>query len=210
MSKSPVVIIDYGIGNIFSIRNALYYLGYRNIILSDQITDILSARALILPGVGSFSGCIQALRHRNLDRVLNHAVIGEGIPILGICLGMQLFASYSEEGGYHEGLNFIPGSVTHLELPPGYAVPHVGWNNIKFLKKDILFNNFTEEDDFYFDHSYHYMCNLEYIIGHTNYGINIVSAVRNNNIYGVQFHPEKSQFNGLKVFSNFFGAIKKC
>jgi glutamine amidotransferase len=207
MNKPTIVIIDYGIGNIHSVSNAIKYLGYKNIIISDTENIIQKADALILPGVGAFEKCISNLKNRKLDIILNEAVIGNKKPILGICVGMQLLATCSEENGMHIGLDWIKGSVKKINVPKPLAVPHVGWNDVKSINENILFNRHVDNANFYFDHSYHFVCDEKYVAGYCDYGTRITAAVQKENIFGVQFHPEKSQTNGLKLFRSFFNSI---
>lgn len=205
--KQKIVIVDYGIGNVQSVINAISYLGYKKLKVSANETIINEADVLILPGVGAFDESIKNLRERKLHHILNETVLVNKKPILGICVGMQMFATHSEEKGIHEGLNWIEGRVKRLELPKEFAVPHVGWNNVEIAKAEPLFSRNIINNHFYFDHSYHFDCEEKYVAGFCSYGKNIVAAVQNNNIFGVQFHPEKSQTNGLKLFRSFFNSI---
>jgi glutamine amidotransferase len=208
MSNNPaIVIVDYGVGNTYSVGNAIKFLGYKKLQISDQENSIRNADVLILPGVGAFDEAARNLRNRMLHNLLNEEVLVKKKPILGICVGMQLLAEGSEENGWHEGLNWIPGKVKKLELPPSYAVPQVGWNNILFSKRDPLFSRTAESPNFYFDHSYHFETTPEHRLAWCDYGIEVTAAVQKENIFGVQFHPEKSQTNGLKLFRGFFNAI---
>ena len=208
MSRNPViVIIDYGVGNTYSVINAILRLGYTKVIISDKEVDIKSADALILPGVGAFDEAVKNLKSHHLLEVLNETVLIQKKPILGICVGMQLLAEGSEENGWHEGLNWIPGKVKKLELPSSYAVPQVGWNNITFNNRDPLFSRTSKSPNFYFDHSYYFETEPDYCLAWCDYGIQVTAAVQMDNIFGVQFHPEKSQTNGLKMFRGFFNAI---
>jgi glutamine amidotransferase len=129
-------------------------------------------------------------------------------PILGICVGMQLLATLSEENGIHKGLNWIPGSVKKLDLPEDFVTPHVGWNNITINKKDPLFSRNNIQPNFYFDHNYYFECEDQYISAFCDYGIRVTAAVQHENIFGVQFHPEKSQVSGLKFFRSFLNSIQ--
>ncbi len=207
MNNPTIVIIDYGVGNTHSVLNAIKFLGYKKIIISDSEIIIKKADALILPGVGAFEECISNLKLRKLDRILNESVIVNKKPILGICVGMQLLATISEENGLHNGLDWIKGSVKKIIVPKPLAVPHVGWNDVISKNENILFNRNVENANFYFDHSYHFDCEEQYVAGYCDYGTRITAAVQKENIYGVQFHPEKSQTNGLKLFRSFFNSI---
>lgn len=207
MNQPNIVIVDYGIGNTCSVSNAIRALGYRKLRISGSGADILSADALILPGVGAFEACVNRLRERNLEAPLNEAVLVRKKPILGICVGMQMMATVSEENGIHTGLNWISGRVVKLELPEKYAVPHVGWNDICQRKTDILFSRTTKTPSFYFDHSYHYKCDPTYVTAECDYGTRVTAAIQKDNICGVQFHPEKSQKNGLRLFRAFLSIV---
>jgi glutamine amidotransferase len=208
MSSNPsIVIVDYGVGNTYSVANAIKFLGYKKLQVSDQVKFIREADALILPGVGAFDEAARNLRSRNLHTLLNEEVLVKKKPILGICLGMQMLAESSEENGWHEGLNWIPGKVKKLVLPPSFPVPQVGWNNIQVNQRDPLFSRTPENPNFYFDHSYHFDTTPQYRMAWCDYGVEVTAAVNKDNIFGVQFHPEKSQTNGLKLFRGFFNAI---
>ena len=201
--KQKIAIVDYGVGNLYSVNNAISMLGY-GVSISSEEAIIRSADFLVLPGVGAFETAINNLKSRRLDSVLTEVVIGKKKPILGICLGMQMLSTASEEGGAHNGLNWIEGLVTKFNLPKVYSVPHVGWNDIKVLKKAPLFERNRNSCNFYFDHSYHFQCDEKYIAATCDYGMEFVAAIQKDNIYGVQFHPEKSQVMGLKFFRSFF------
>lgn len=209
MIKQPsIVIIDYGVGNTQSVANAIKFLGYKNLKISCDFNDIENADALILPGVGAFEEAIQNIKKRNLVEILNYQVLELKKPILGICVGMQLLATYSEENGKHEGLNWIKGEVKKLTLSKEFSVPHVGWNDVIIKSKDPLFTKNTDLSNFYFDHSFYFDCYDEKnVIAYCDYDIKVTAAVQKNNIFGVQFHPEKSHNNGLKMFRDFINSI---
>jgi len=206
--NQKIVIIDYGVGNTYSVSNAIKYLGYKKLKVSDDEKVIREADVLILPGVGAFDEAAKNLKARNLVEVLNEEVQVKEKPILGICVGMQLLATVSEENGTHEGLNWIEGRVKKLSLPSQFAIPHVGWNNISYKSANPLFRKNAEDSNFYFDHSYYFDCDEKYMAAYCDYGIKVTAAVQYKNIFGVQFHPEKSQTNGLKLFRSFFNSIK--
>lgn len=210
MKQPNIVIVDYGVGNTHSVWNAINALGYRKLKISAVESDIAGADALILPGVGAFEACAHNLRERHLDTILNEVVLVHKKPILGICVGMQLMSTMSEENGEHSGLNWIPGRVVRLAPPVNYAVPHVGWNDIQGLKSETLFSRTPEFSNFYFDHSYHYQCDERYVVALCDYGMSVTAAIVRANIHGVQFHPEKSHNNGLKLFRSFFNAVGLC
>lgn len=210
MTQPRIVIVDYDVGNTLSVWNAITALGYRKLRISAAEQDILDADALILPGVGAFDACVANLRQCRLDAILHEAVVIRKRPILGICVGMQLMASSSEENGLHAGLDWIPGRVVKLALPPGFPLPHVGWNDLEVRRDSALFARTSEAPNFYFDHNYHYCCEPQYVTALCDYGVDITAAIEHENIFGVQFHPEKSQTSGLKLFRGFFEAIQSC
>lgn len=207
MIQQKIVIVDYGVGNTHSVSNSIRYLGYKSLKISDKESVINEADVLILPGVGAFEECANNLRKRNLHTILNEQVLTKKKPILGICVGMQLLASVSEEMGEHEGLNWIPGRVKKLVVPKPLAVPHVGWNDVISETGNPLFGRNEQNANFYFDHSYYFDCEEKFKVGYCDYGIKVTAAVQRDNIFGVQFHPEKSQTNGLKLFRSFFNSI---
>jgi glutamine amidotransferase len=189
-------------GNLRSVYNALTLLGESAHISSDPDV-ILGAERLILPGVGAFGLAMHNLRERGLIDPLNKKVIAQQTPILAICLGMQLLAESSNEHGNHEGLGWIPGKVRLFEMD-GLKVPHVGWNDISIAGDPPLFKGLGSNKEFYFVHSYHFETDeTEVIAATTDYGYDFVAAVHRDNIFGTQFHPEKSQDNGLRVLRNF-------
>lgn len=210
MKEPQIVIIDYNVGNTYSVANAISRLGYRKLKISNSEADIKNADALILPGVGAFDEAISNLKAFNLVDLLSDQVLVKKKHLLGICVGMQLLATSSTENGFYEGLNFIPGQVVKLELPQNLPVPHVGWNDLKVESESDLFLKTGNGSNFYFDHSYHFECDKRYQLTTCNYGIDVVAAVNKENIFGVQFHPEKSQSNGLKLFRDFFNSVKNA
>jgi len=197
------VIIDYGMGNISSIRNMLRYLGYSSV-LSCEKQEILTADKLIFPGVGNFGTAMENIKKRNLEGVLNEAVLTKKTPILGICLGMQLMMSWSEEGNCN-GMGWIQGSVKKFGLDTTlYKIPHMGWDYIKPQIESRLLKDLPENPRFYFVHSYYAECEKQTeSIAVTDYGGDFTSIIGRNNIYGVQFHPEKSHKFGMKILENF-------
>lgn len=207
MKPTRIDIIDYGMGNLQSVRNALERLGCEVQVTSnpDALGD---ADALILPGVGAFGEAMSNLRQRNLVEPLKHAVLGEGKPLLGICLGMQLLADSSEERGSCSGLSLIPGDVRGIPIAEGLRLPHIGWNGVSVRKRDPLFRDIQEGGAFYFVHSYRFECDSAYISGLTDYGVEITAAVQKERIFGVQFHPERSQRKGLRLLRNFVDFVE--
>ena len=206
--NSKIVIIDYGLGNVLSVYNALVFLGY-NTIISSSKKEINNSSALILPGVGAFGEAMKNIEKKNLKFLLEKNV-KSGKPIMGICLGMQIMANGSEESKTHNGLGLIPGYVKKFSIKKNIRIPHVGWNSLKNIKrKSVLFSNtYIKNLNFYFDHSYHFTCNDKYVLSYSNYGKKIISIVNKDNIYGIQFHPEKSQNSGLRLFRSFFNYHK--
>jgi len=199
-----VVIVDYGMGNLDSIARAVEECGGHALITHEK-HDFKAVSNIILPGVGSFAHGMQNIRRLGLDEILNEEVVENKVPFLGICLGMQLFATIGFEGQETKGLGWIEGEVRRLE-PDRYhtKIPHIGWNEVNFIKPSPLFKNIPSGKDFYFVHSYHLLCkNDEYVIGRSPYCGSFVSVVCKENIFGVQFHPEKSQRFGLQLIRNF-------
>ncbi len=201
---SRVAIVDYGMCNLDSIARAVEECGGRPVV-TDQPQDLREATQIILPGVGAFPDAVRNLRERGFARALEEEVIGHGIPFLGICLGMQLMARSGCEGETTDGLGWIDGEAVRLEpTPEDSRIPHIGWNNIEILQKSPLFDGVAPDRDFYFVHSYHLRCNdAGQVAATTPYAGGFVSAVRRDHIFGVQFHPEKSQKVGFQVLRNF-------
>lgn len=201
-----ITIVDYGMGNIGSIANMIKYLGGTSEITAD-IETIRSATKIILPGVGSFDFAMQKLKSLNLIDVLNEKALEEKIPILGICLGMQLLSNGSDEGT-EGGLKWIDAQVIKFDESKEFRIPNMGWNYVKQEKKSQLFTYKDPETRFYFVHSYYMKCNQKKdILFTSNHGIDYTCAVEANNIYGVQFHPEKSHRFGKELLNNF---LKLC
>jgi glutamine amidotransferase len=203
--KSDLVIVDYGMGNLFSIQKVVGRLGYNSIISGDP--DVVSdAAKIILPGVGHFGRAMENLRGSKLLHGLSHAATERKIPILGICLGMQLMASFSEEGDV-PGLGWIPGTVSKFqpENKTLYKVPHTGWNTLTYRKPACAsFDGMGASDEFYFVHSYYFQAEEDrHILCKTQYDIEFVSGIQRDNIIGYQFHPEKSHEAGAKLIHNF-------
>ncbi|MCL5432575.1 MAG: imidazole glycerol phosphate synthase subunit HisH [Patescibacteria group bacterium] len=199
-----IVIVDYGMGNLRSILKKFERLKVQAIV-SSKTEHIEKANKLILPGVGHFGKGIKNIKKSNLLNVLNKKVLKEKTPILGICLGMQLFSNFSEEGNAG-GLAWINGRVKRFQFDnsTNLRIPHVGWNTLRIKKRSILLKGVISNTRFYFVHSYYLSCkDSRDIIATTDYGNDFVSIVEKNNIYGVQFHPEKSHQIGLKLIKNF-------
>ena len=201
---STVAIVDYGMGNIDSIVRAIEESG-GSVLVSNNPVDFETATHIILPGVGSFSAAMESLSKLKLINVLKEQVTKYKIPFLGVCLGMQLLATKGHEGGDHDGLDLIKGEVVLLKPQDlQQRIPHIGWNEVIFAKQSPLFNNIETGKDFYFVHSYHYKCKHEQdILAYTPYCGKFVSVIGRENIFGTQFHPEKSQRVGFELLKNF-------
>jgi len=201
-----IVIIDYGMGNCGSMQNMIKKSGYKAIISGKQ-EDIELATTLILPGVGAFDNAMKKLTESGLIDIIQKKVLIDKVRFLGVCLGMQLLFSHSEEGN-HSGLGWLEGSVERFSFSsPEYLslkIPHMGWNEITSPNSSFIFAQ-MEQPRFYFVHSFHVNCPKEYVIGEAIYGYNFVCAVNKENIFGAQFHPEKSHKFGLQFFKNFLG-----
>lgn len=203
--KSPkkVLIVDYGMGNAGSVKNAINKIGLEAFLSSDP-KDFSKATHIILPGVGAFSECLKNLKKRRLLKILKKEVLDRKKPFLGICLGMQILAEYGEEGGKTAGLGFLSGITRKFVVDEKkFRLPHVGWNDVEMKSKSRLFEG-IRNPIFYFVHSYHFAPKDKSLVaGESEYGEKFVSAVEAGNIFGVQFHPEKSQHAGLKLLENF-------
>ena len=202
--NEKIVILDYQMGNIFSVEKIIKSLG-KTPIVSDKREIILSADKIILPGVGHFSNAMNNLKKMNLIEPLNIFALEKKKPILGICLGMQLMAKKSEEGNTN-GLGWFDAIVKRFSINNKliYKVPQMGWNTITTKKESLLMNNIPNNSEFYFIHSYYVDCrNEKDILNITKYESNFVSAIQKNNIFGVQYHPEKSHGFGKQMFKNF-------
>ena len=203
--KQDIVVIDYGMGNLRSVAKALERLGIAAVVSSDPVI-IEKAEKLILPGVGHFAYGMEKLRQLDIVDLLNHRILDLHTPVLGICLGMQLMTRFSEEGNV-EGLNWIDAKT--IRFPVEFAlrkikVPHIGWNNTTRNNNHSFWENISQEDLFYFVHSYYVSCtNRQDSLFQSTYGITFDSGFLHENIIGVQFHPEKSHKSGLKLLKNF-------
>jgi len=198
-----IVIVDYNCGNLGSVQNMIRKLGFKSVMSSDP-EIIRSAEKLILPGVGSFDTGMKQLNSLNLIEILNQKVMTEKVPVLGICLGMQLMTKASEEGVL-TGLSWVDAEVLKFSLiEHGLKVPHMGWNFVNVMKETKLTSDMFDVNRFYFVHSFYVrVSNRDEILFETNYGNVFTSGFEKENILGVQFHPEKSHKFGLKLLSNF-------
>ncbi|MDQ1245529.1 MAG: imidazole glycerol-phosphate synthase subunit HisH [Campylobacterota bacterium] len=197
-----IAILDYGVGNLKSIYNMFKKIGIESVITSD-IEVVKRADKYLLPGVGSFDHGINSLRNAPFFKTLEKEVLENKKPILGICLGMQLLTNSSEEGK-EKGLGWVDAKTIKFDLEDkNLAVPHMGWNKVYPLSQEGLFKD-LDDGRFYFVHSYHVVCNDEAnILGVTNYGVKFTCSIHKDNIYGVQFHPEKSHKFGMRLLKNF-------
>jgi glutamine amidotransferase len=198
-----IVIIDYSMGNVQSVMKKIKAAGI-DVVVTDQKEIIEKAEKIILPGVGHFNTGMKNLIEKGLDSILYERVIYQKVPVLGICLGMQLFCSFSEEGNA-KGLGWLDARTQRFrQNNPRFKVPHIGWNSLKIKRKSTLFSNINPETQFYFVHSYHLVTDSEEdILATSHYGYEFISAIQRDNIYGVQFHPEKSHSDGETVLRNF-------
>lgn len=200
-----IVIVDYGMGNLRSIAKKLEMIKVKATI-SAKAEDIQQASKLIFPGVGHFGQGMKNIKELGLLPILNQKVLEDKTPILGVCLGMQLFADFSEEGDT-QGLGWITGKVVRFnfaDLPQRLSIPHVGWNTLNIQKDSMLLRGIDPKTRFYFTHSYHYRdIDPAQVVTTTPYGYEFPSIIQKDNIYGTQFHPEKSHLTGLDIYKNF-------
>ena len=199
-----IAIVDYGVGNLFSLESSFAKIGAQVVVSGDEKV-IKSADKIILPGVGAFGDAAEKLRACGLDKVLKEEA-SKGKPVMGICLGMQLLFERSFEYGEHEGLGLLPGSVVPMKgvIPKQLKIPHIGWNALLFTeKKSRLFSGIKNGDYVYFVHSYYATDCDENVIAYAEYGENLCAAVEKDNVFGCQFHPEKSGDVGLSILKAF-------
>ena len=198
-----IAIIDYGVGNLYSISHSLSYLGLENAVTRDEET-ILNADKLILPGGGAFGDARQQLRDTGMDRLVLQKTAA-GTPLLGICLGMQLLFEKSHEYGEHEGLGLIPGEICPLraDIPAGLKVPHIGWNALRFMGESPLLQYIREGDSVYYVHSFYAKGAGSAVKAVSEYYVDVPGLVEKDNVFGAQFHPEKSGPVGLGILRAF-------
>jgi imidazole glycerol-phosphate synthase subunit HisH len=202
---NDVILIDAGTGNLRSVQKALEYVG-ANVLRTDDPQKVLSGRRVVLPGVGAFGNFMSGLREKGLEDAVKETA-RRGVPLLGICVGMQALFEVGEELGEHAGLGLLEGKVVRFGGSMSVKIPHTGWNQVQAKKEASLFNGIHDGAYVYFNHSYYCQTrDPSDILATTEYGINYASAVRSENIFGVQFHPEKSQSNGLRILNNFLEA----
>lgn len=197
-----IAVVDYGMGNQRSVLNAFDAIGAPAELVAEP-ADVLRAARVVLPGVGAFRDAIAALRGRGLAQAVRDAAAA-GRPILGLCLGMQLLATRSSEFGEHEGLDLIGGSVERISTEPGLRIPHVGWNDLEVRRADAILGGLGPQPTFYYVHSYEFVADdPETVTGVTDYGRPVTATVGSGNVFGVQFHPEKSAADGLALLRGF-------
>jgi glutamine amidotransferase len=205
-----IAVVDYGAGNLRSIVNAFAALG-REVALTSDAATLREATAIVLPGVGAFGAGMAQLRERDLVGPLNEAVRERRVPFLGVCLGMQFMATRGEEHGHHDGLGWLDATVVEIVPPsPSYRVPHMGWNDVAIVRPSPLFAGLTAAAVFFFVHGYHLVPRHDdaFVTATCSHGVPIVAAVQQDNMFGVQFHPEKSQADGLAVLRNFLNYVE--
>jgi len=195
-----IAVIDYGAGNLRSVTNALVKLGYKPKVTREP-KDVLSADAVLFPGVGAAADAIQSLKESGLEKAIRE-VIRKHRPLFAVCIGMQVLMSSTEEGGWHECLGVVPGAVRRL--PAGLKVPHMGWNQVRQKVRHTIFKGIPDEANFYFVHSYYAEPkDATVVAGTTEYGVTLCSVLIKDNLVATQFHPEKSGTIGLKMYDNF-------
>ena len=200
-----VILIDAGTGNLRSVQKALESVG-ANVLRTDDPRKVLLGEKIILPGVGAFGDFMSGLRARELASVIKDVVV-RGVPLLGICVGMQALFEVGEEMGEHAGLGLLPGRVARFAESLSVKIPHTGWNQLTVKKNALLFDRVNDGAYVYFNHSYYCQPqNSSDVIATTEYGLQYACAVQHKNIFGVQFHPEKSQTVGLQILKNFLEA----
>ena len=200
-----VILIDAGTGNLRSVQKALESVG-ANVLRTDDPRKVLAGEKIILPGVGAFGDFMSGLRARELESVIKEVAV-RGVPLLGICVGMQALFEVGEEMGEHAGLGLLPGRVVRFAESLSVKIPHTGWNQLTVKKDVLLFDQVSDGAYVYFNHSYYCQPqNSSDVIATTEYGLRYACAVQHKNIFGVQFHPEKSQTVGLQILKNFLEA----
>ena len=200
---NKTLVIDYNTGNVDSVVKALK-LFEEDVIFSFEKNDLDSAKKIVLPGQGSYDQAIDELKKKNLYENIIKKSARENIPIMGICLGMQILSSYGFENNKKtSGLNIIPGNVEKMEDSP-YPLPHVGWSEVKIYKQDCIFDGIDDNQDFYFIHSYKFIPeDTNCVLSKSKYNSEFISVIKKDKNYGIQFHPEKSLKKGLKILENF-------
>jgi glutamine amidotransferase len=201
VAAPTIAIVDYRMGNLRSVEKGFAAAGVQGVRITDDVASVRAARGIVVPGVGAFRDAAANLRASGMRDVLVERATA-GVPLLGICLGMQLLVSVGFEDGEWEGLGLVPGTCERL--PGGVKIPHIGWNTVEYPRPSRLFDGIDAGSAFYFVHSYHVVpVDDDVTIGRTEYGVPFTSAVQAGNVFGVQFHPEKSSDTGLKLLGNF-------
>ena len=201
-----VAVVDYGMGNLRSVAKALEVVGFSKVAVTSSKEDILSSDAVVFPGQGAFRKAMENLKSLGLVEVLKEVILSQK-PFFGICLGLQLLFERSHEHGITPGLGILPGEVRLL--PTSVKLPHIGWNQVRIVKNSRLFSGIEDGEYFYFVHSYRVVPRDESVISSfTDYGTDFVSAIEKDNLWAVQFHPEKSQKKGLALLKNFLELVK--
>lgn len=202
-----IAIVDYGMGNLRSVEKGFHKVGVEARVVRDP-KAVDDAKAVVLPGVGAFKDCMRNLEETSLIDAIVRS-IRKGKPYLGLCLGLQVLFSESEEFGVYRGLDILPGKVVRFRI--NLKVPHMGWNTVKVLRRPPIFSGIDDESYFYFVHSYYVSPdNADVIAGTTEYGLTFASMVWKDNVVATQFHPEKSQEKGLRILKNFGDFVKKA
>lgn len=203
-----IAIIDYGMGNLRSAEKGFQHAGVMDVAVTSDRDAVRTADGIVLPGVGAFRDAARELRESGMRDVIRDRVAA-GVPFLGICLGMQLLADVGYEDGEWEGLGIVPGEC--VRLPEGVKVPHIGWNTVDYPRPSALFEDIDEGSAFYFVHSYHVVpSDPAAVIGRTVHGVPFAAAVQAANVFGVQFHPEKSSDTGLRLLRNFAAVVEEA
>ena len=208
-APSPAIaIVDYRMGNLRSVEKGFAAAGVVGVSITDDPAFVAAAQGIVLPGVGAFRDAAANLKASGMREVLLER-IAAGVPLLGICLGMQLLATVGLEDGEWDGLGLVPGVCERL--PGGVKVPHIGWNTVDYPRRSALFDGIDEASAFYFVHSYHLVpADPSAVIGRTGYGVPFAAAVQSGVVYGVQFHPEKSSETGLALLRNFATIVEEA
>ena len=200
-SSAAIAIVDYRMGNLRSVEKGFATAGVQGVVITDDPSVVAAARGIVLPGVGAFRDAAANLAASGMRELLIERAAA-GVPLLGICLGMQLLATVGLEDGEWDGLGLVPGTCE--KLPGGVKVPHIGWNTVDYPRPSALFEDIAEGSAFYFVHSYHVVpADPSAVIGRTVHGVPFAAAVQAANVFGVQFHPEKSSDTGLRLLRNF-------
>jgi len=202
---NEIILIDAGTGNLRSVQKALESVG-SNVLRTDDADKFLAAKKVVLPGVGAFGDFMAGMKAKGLDDAVKQ-VVSRGVPMLGICVGMQALFEIGEEMGEHEGLGLLKGTVVKFADSLSVKIPHTGWNQVQVKKDALLFDQIKDGAYVYFNHSYYCQAgDSSDVIAEVDYGIRYACAVRRENVFGVQFHPEKSQAVGLQILKNFVEA----